>query len=78
MDSNLVNLIIKKAFGDADFNGNGRLEPSEVRGFFSRRPYCLSKSLIESIVSDIKLNKDGLVEFEEFAIVFRRRIYNIE
>ena len=60
---------LRRLFAMADANGNGVLEPEEMRGVLTRSGFAFSKEQVEALVSAADVNEDGVVDFEEFVPV---------
>ena len=64
-----LNAYLKQLFAIADANGDGVLEPDELRTLLELCGFDLSAKEIEDFVSAADTNHDGVIEYDEFVPV---------
>ena len=64
-----LNAYLKQLFSIADENGDGVLEPDELRTLLKLCGFDLSAKEIEDFVNAADTNHDGVIEYDEFVPV---------
>eukprot|EP00920_Eleutheroschizon_duboscqi_P029576 GHVT01071777.1.p1 GENE.GHVT01071777.1~~GHVT01071777.1.p1 ORF type:complete len:869 (+),score=231.43 GHVT01071777.1:871-3477(+) len=63
------------AFRVFDLDGNGKISPEELRSMLGMKDVTnsLGKEVIDSLLTEVDLNGDGEIDFDEFMYMMRRR-----
>ena len=64
-----LNAYLKQLFSIADENGDGVLEPDELKTLLQLCGFDLSAKEIEDFVNAADTNHDGVIEYDEFVPV---------
>jgi calcium-dependent protein kinase len=76
MDSILTEKNIEMAFNYFDKDGSGKLSPEEIKGVLNIYHEDKQKEMeiVNNIISDIDVNGDGEISFEEFKLLMKRHV----
>ena len=66
MDDDELQDYVLELFMEADADGNGVLDPSELKSVLSAARLNLSKSEMRTVMAECDTNLDGLLEYKEF------------
>jgi len=67
---------ISAAFRKFDRDGDGHIEPHEMRTVMSNLGVHMSDEAVKKIIANVDTNDDGVIEFDEFIGIMGRRILN--
>ena len=66
VDPNTMRWYLRNLFEAADLNNDGVMQPGEVSQLLALSGFGLSEAQITQFVAEADLNKDGLIQFDEW------------
>ena len=64
----------RQAFNWMDEDGNGTVEPEEIAAVLKKLGFHLTKEEVTDIMSSLDENGDGVMDFDEFKDMMKRRL----
>jgi calcium-dependent protein kinase len=71
----ITNEKLKAAFKIFDTNGNGTIGPSEINKVLNNSA-AFSEERIEQLISEVDVNNDGEISFDEFCVMMKQLTNN--